>query len=514
MRMIKTLSNLLLITVLICHSAYAKKSPKPNILFITVDDMNWNSLGVYGCKVPNISPNIDKLAKGGLRFEKAYVQAPNCSPSRGVFQSGQYPHTSGMRGFFFVDKNDATLPEILRQNGYFTGVINKATDTSFSKDYSKYWNFNKKFTGKTKRLATAYKEGMREFLAAQAKADKPFYCVVNIADPHKLFFNDPGTKKEGVVDPAPSYIYKPKDVEVPAFLPKHPNIRKEMTNYYNSVKRADDCFAAVMAELKKSGKEENTLIVFISDHGMALPYAKSSVYENGVRTPWIMKWGNKIKPSVDKEHLVSAIDFMPTILDAVNIKQPKFMQGQSILPIVNGKKQADRDMVFVEFNENAGGTPRPIRGIHTKKFNYVFNSWATGKYEFKSAAQSHTSYKVMKKLSKTDADVKKRFDYLNFRAVEELYDLENDPDALHNLINDPKYADEVKAMRKAMEKWMKETNDYLLPAFLAKDNKAKLNELMEIEEEKGRQRAETLQWKRYKNIAGGTGKNKALFVVE
>ncbi|MBB6462629.1 sulfatase family protein [Flammeovirga kamogawensis] len=515
----KSIYNSLLLFVFLTASinTFADKKPseKLNILFITVDDMNWDSPGIYGNKIKSISPNIDGLAEGGIRFQHAYVQSPNCSPSRGVFQSGLYPHTSGMRGFYFVDLPHETLPQILLKEGYYTGVINKAIDSSFSPDFDDTWNYYDKIDGKEKRIPSTYYKHMNKFFSEAKKNKKPFYGVVNIADPHKLFYNDPGTQKEGYVNHPPSIIYKKNEVEIPEFLPNHPKIQQEITNYYNSVKRADDCLGAVLASLKNAGAEKNTIVIFVSDHGMALPFAKSSCYQNGVKTPWIIKWPGKIKQNtVEKEMMISAVDFMPTVLDILSINKPEHLQGISFLPTLEGKKQKQTELVFTEFNENAGGTPRPIRGIHSKKYNYVFNSWATGDLIFKSAAQSHASYKTMKQMAQTDIDVKRRFDYLNHRAVEELYDLEKDPNALNNLIDDPKYADIVRQMRGEMQNWMENTDDYLLTAFLAKEDKAKLAELMAKEEKEAYFRASSLKWKRHKNTSGKTKGHTKLYIVQ
>lgn len=507
------------ISLLLCIHHYAignDKNPtttKPNILLVTVDDMNWNSVGVYGCELNNITPNIDQLAKAGKKFNYAYVQSPNCSPSRGAIQSGMYPHSSGMRGFYYVDFKHQSLPEVLSKNGYYTAVINKATDTSLSPKMIDNWDFNKKFQGDEKRNHINYNQSFNELMLKVKKENKPFYCVVNIADPHKLFFNDPGTKKDNYTDPKPSSLYTKQDISIPPFLPIHPKVKQEMTNYYNSVKRADDCFGAIMTSLKENNMDENILVIFLSDHGMALPYAKSSCYQNGVKTPWIMSWAGKITPnSIENEHMVSAVDIMPTILDIIGIEKGDHLQGSSFKPLLEDKKLPKRkEYVFVEFNENAGGTPRPIRGVFSKKYNYIFNVWATGDYTFKSAAQSHTSYKVMKKMSETNEEVKSRFDYLNYRTIEELYDVENDPNSLHNLINDPNYKDVIKELQSEMLGWMINTDDYLLKAFQNKENKKTLNKVMEFEIREASKRAASLKWKRYKNSAGGTGKNTQLY---
>ncbi|TLX75634.1 sulfatase [Labilibacter sediminis] len=497
-----------------CGLSNRVEAKRPNVLFITVDDMNWNSVGAFGCKIPDITPNVDELAQSGIRFEQAYVQAPNCSPSRSVFQTSRYPHQSGMRGFYYVDADFKTLPEILKEHGYITGVLNKAADTSLSPDFDKYWDVNGKVSGAEKRSADTYRKMLNSFLKEVESSNKPFYCVVNVADPHKPFFNDPKSAKQGFDKFKPSKIFSLEDIEVPAFLPKHPKIKQETLNYYNSVKRGDDCVGAVMEALKKSKFYDNTIIVFVSDHGMPLPFAKSTIYQNGIRTPWIISWPNAIeRGTVDKTHLISAIDFMPTVLDLLNLPKEAGMNGSSFKPQIFGKKDTNRKYVFAQFDENAGGIPRPSRSITSKKYGYVFNSWATGKYPFKCAAESYVTHKTMKALAETDEIVAKRFNHWVYRTVEELYDYEKDPDALNNLIEDPAYKEVADELRMELENWMTETNDYVLPAFQNKNNKEVLNKWMAKEDQKAIDRSKTIKWKRFSNRSGKTKKDNKLFRV-
>jgi len=496
--------------LLCCISLSA--SERPNILFITMDDMNYDSAGCYGAEIPGISPHIDSLAAEGFRFQYAYNQTSSCVPSRNVYQTGRYPHTNGVLSFYNVDAPFETLPEILKSNGYFTACVNKPRDTSITNQYKRYWDFHFIMKGPPKRHSAYYAEHFQTALNKAKKARKPFYAVVNIADPHKPFFNDEKGTEQGFDTYAPSKIYTVDDVEIPPFLPEHPVIHEEIRNYYNSVKRGDDCVGAVLDTLKANGLSESTVVIFVSDHGMPLPYAKSSLYPDGLRTPWILKWpGTVAAGQVDSTHLISAVDFMPTVLDIAAIPHPEGLQGQSALPLIKGQADPSRDTVFAEFNDNAGGLAFPMRAVHTKDFLYVFNAWGTGENTFTSASTWWQTEAVMKRLAKTDPLVAKRYDFLLHRSVEEFYDLRTDPHVLVNLIQHPDYQERIGSFRATLENWMIETDDYLLEAFHARDNLIQLQAIYEQLDQESLKRAETLQWKRYKNRAGGTGKNKALY---
>jgi len=490
----------------------AGASEKPNILFITMDDMNYDSIGSYGSEIPNISPHIDSLAEEGMRFEYAYNQTSSCVPSRNTYQNGRYPHSSGMLSFYNVEADFQTLPEILKNSGYYTACINKPRDTSMTDDYDQYWDLSVIMKGPVKRHDEYYAEKFKKALDGAAKAGEPFYCVVNIADPHKPFYNDPKGIEQGFDTYGPSTEFSVADVSIPPFLPEHPEILEEMRNYYNSVKRGDDCVGAVLDVLEQSGYADDTLILFISDHGMPLPFAKSSLYPDGLRTPWIVKWPGKVSAGdVDSDHMVSAIDFMPTILDIAGLPVPDGVQGKSTLPLMEGQADPSRSFVFAEFNDNAGGKSFPMRAIHTKDFVYIFNAWGTGQNEFSSAATWHKSENVMKRMAKKNPEVAERYNFLINRCVEEFYDLRTDPHALNNLIDDPDYQETIDQFRERLAESMSETGDYLQEAFAEREDMDALQEIFLALDANALERAETYQWKRYKNRAGGTGKNDKVF---
>jgi len=489
------------------QQATAKKGV-PNILFITMDDMNYDSIGSYGCKIPGISPHIDSLAENGMRFTYAYNQTSSCAPSRNTWMNGRYPHTSGILSFFNVDANYKPLPELLRKGGYFTACVNKPRDSSLTDDYDQYWDCHIIMKGGPKRGGPTYAKNTKEALAKAIESQKPFFCVVNIADPHKPFYLDPKGTKEGFDQFKPSIEYTVDDVSIPPFLPEHPEILKEMRNYYNSVKRGDDCVGAVLKTLKESGQADNTIVMFISDHGMPLPFAKSSLYPDGLRTPWMIQWPGTIeKNRIDSEHLVSSIDFMPTVLDIAGLDIPDGIQGRSLLKIIKGGKENNRKHVFAEFNDNAGGVAFPMRALHTRDFLYIFNAWGTGENEFTSAATWYQSEKTMKRLAAADPVVAARYEFLTKRSIEEFYDLRQDPHALNNLIEAKEHQDRIKTMRNKLKAWMKKTDDHLIEAMNARKDPVKLQKIYLELDAAALKRAKTLQWKRYKNRAGGTNKN-------
>ena len=192
------------------------------------------------------------------------------------------------------------------------------------------------------------------------KSGKPFYFMVNSNDPHRPFFV-PGQKLTGGMA-EPSRIYSPEEIDVPGFLPDLPDVRKELSYYYNSAKRLDDTFGKVMQALEESGYKENTLVIFMSDNGIAVPFAKCDNYHASSRTPWIVRWPGVIKEgTVNDEHLISEVDYYPTILDALGIKINARLDGKSRLPLYKGKNQKNDAIVFTQIDNKAGGKAAPMR---------------------------------------------------------------------------------------------------------------------------------------------------------
>ena len=269
-------------------SNLAVAADRPNLLVITTDDMSCDSVGVYGCKLKDTTPNMDRLAARSLRFNHAFVQVGNCMPSRNVLFSGLYPHNNGVEGFYEVPKPSyPVLVDLMKRAGYFTAIRHKV---AHSTPYSPYpaWDMvlddlPDGAKAHPKNVAS-YGESMRRVLADSKSAGKPFFANLNIADPHKPFYAEGGTADPNV----PSRVFTADEVPVPGFLFDDPKVRGELAEYYSSVRRGDDCLGLILAELDAAGQTDRTIIVFLSDHGMPLPFAKTQLYFHSTRTPFMV----------------------------------------------------------------------------------------------------------------------------------------------------------------------------------------------------------------------------------
>ncbi len=467
------------LTSLICLAAMltatlAPAAEKLNLLIITVDDMSADSVGVFGCKLPHTTPHIDQLAKESLRFAYAHVQVGNCMPSRNVMWSGRYPHNNRVEGFYQVKDIDyPVLVDLMRQGGYFTAIRHKVNHSTPYAPYS--WDLVlDQYPGHRRphvKDPQSYGVSTTRAIDAARAAGKPFCLMINIADPHKPFYAQ-GRNGETVPDRhEPSQVFSPQECPIPGFLFKDAVVSKELSHYYSSVRRADDGVGEVLKALGASGQADNTLVLFLSDHGMPLPFAKTQLYHHSTHTPLIIRWPGVTKPnSIDHSHMVSAVDLLPTILDALELPHPDKLDGRSFAPLLRGKTQANRDMVFKEYNENAGGSRDPMRAVQTKQYLYIFNPWSNGKRVMATATTGTPTYRRMAQLARTDPALAKRLDLYKHRVVEELYDVQRDPDCLVNLIDATEHQAALQSLRSALRQWMEQTNDHLLPAFEHRDD--------------------------------------------
>lgn len=442
-----------------------------NVLLITADDLNYNSLGCYGNTIDQISPNIDRLAQSGIRFTNGYVNIAVCQPSRQSFLTGRYPHNNGAPGFDPIDWSVVTLTEQLNKAGYLNGILGKEIHLKPTEKF--FWDYYIREEDLTSGLGHGRNPDLffkfsLEFFNKSKKEGKPFFLMANSHDPHRPFAGSDQEKATwGEDSPVFTRKISPEKVTVPSFLPDLPDIRTEIAEYYTSVYRLDQTVGAILDALKKSGQEDNTLIMFISDNGMAFPFAKSNCYLNSNKTPWIVSWPGVIAGGkVDSTHFISGIDFMPTILHALHLPEVPDMDGTSFLPLIHGKLQKNRQAVFTEFHRIFAGIDYSMRSVQEGNFGYIVNFWSDGNHQIKGDATSGRTFSAMKKAAASDISVADRLDMYVYRVPEELYDFNSDPDGLNNLIDNPLYQEKIRHLKSLLIKEMKRTRDPIQNEFV------------------------------------------------
>ncbi|HUR52545.1 MAG TPA: sulfatase [Gemmataceae bacterium] len=456
MRLIPTVLAVLLLP----GGARAADPPKQwNLLIITADDMNADSGGWMGNKL-GATPNLDAFAKTAHRFVNSHVTVPICQPGREALMTGRVPHRSGGLGFNPIRRDVPTLVEVMRDAGYYAAAIAKTAHMAPADKFP--WHA----TGAQElgKHPTKFAERFRQLLEAAATEKKPFFINANICDPHRPFVGGTAKKKQNDTPLDGARVYKPEEVAVPAFLEDLPRVREEVAQYYSSVSRFDRAFGLITSELKAAGRGADTVVVFMSDHGMSFPFSKATVYRNGTWSPVLVRIPGLTEPQ-ERPEFVSSVDVMPSVLELLGVRAPAGMDGRSWVPLLKGDRQPDRDFVVTHVNTVSSGKSFAQRCARTRDRALLFHAWAGGPEKFRVEAMSGLSFAAMS--ASADAKIAARVKQLVEGEPLMLFDTAADPGERKNLINDPKYAGDVTDLGKKLLAHMKRTDDPQTKAFEA-----------------------------------------------
>jgi N-sulfoglucosamine sulfohydrolase len=442
---------LALLLALFPATAQAQTKAK-NVILIIADDLGMQ-LGCYGDKVIQ-SPNIDGLAKKGVRFTKAYATVSSCSPSRASMFTGLYSHQNGMYGPQHPPHSQQChpwvqgLPNLLRNAGFYTGLIGKfhvGPDSSFQ--------FHRLMLNTKQRDVAFMAQNAKEFIKDADK--KPFFLIMAYQDPHRA---KEGFGNETWAKDAKEVKYDPKKVIVPYHLPDSDDVRKDLAEYYQSVTRMDRGIGMLLEVLRELGQFDDTLIIFVSDNGIPFPGAKTTLYNAGIHLPLIVA-GPGIPQGKTNNALVSFVDLTPTILDFTKADVPKYkLPGRSILPIVNDDNPKGWDTVFASHQMHEITMMYPMRAIVTPKYKLIVNLDHQKEYPQASDLWGSPSWQFIRKTKGTMLGQRPVATYLN-RPREELYDLTTDPNELKNLASDPAQAKALTDLRTRLRTWQRDTAD-------------------------------------------------------
>lgn len=463
--------------LLVLFSFFGKGQTKPNIVLIVSDDHGTDALGCYGNPVIK-TPALDALAKEGTRFTHAFCTAPSCSPSRSVILTGLHNHNNGMYGLehsfhhFSSFDNVLSLPVLLAQNNYRTARVGK-----FHLGPEYVYKFEKVFSSGIANQPDSVSLGrspveMAELCQSFIKeeSEQPFFLYYATDDPHRSNIYLPngevsfdtypepnafGNQKNGVPG-VHKVSYKPEEVIVPSFLPDTRECREELAQYYQSVSRLDQGIGKLVDILKAAGKYENTLIVYISDNGVAFPGAKTTLYEPGIRLPCIVKAPGQGTGYI-QNGLISWTDITPTILDyaKVNIVRGNF-HGRSFKKLVESENTYGWNEVFASQTLHEVTMYYPMRMVRGERYKLIYNLAHQLPYPFALDLRQSPTWISTENTIYYGQKTKEQFIY---RPQFELYDLENDPDEKENLSGNPEYADVLKRMKEKIYNFQENTDD-------------------------------------------------------
>ncbi len=457
----KTLVATISVLFLCAGAALAKE--RPNVLLIVSED-NGPELGCYGDPYAR-TPNLDRLASDGVRFERAFVPYSVCSPSRAAFLTGLYPHQNGQIGlathkFAMYDEHTPNVVTRLQPIGYHTGLIGKLhvnPESAFPFDFREIpgANFNRKKT------VVDYADAASRFF--EEAGDKPFFLSVNYPDAHLPFLRQ--------ANGHPAEPQSAEDVKPMSWVGvDSPRIREQVANYYNCLARLDEGVGLLLERLEKAGHAEDTIVFYFGDHGAQFPRGKNTVYEGGLHVPLLVRWPGVAKAGSVRKELVSTIDILPTILDAAGLEgAADKLPGWNLRPLLAGETPAEwREYTF---GLVTGAFPRACyvqESIRDDRYKLISNPRpGTDNLISRTYLDPESQHFVVsgarpEEQAAAPEHVQAALNRWRKPARFELYDLQNDPDQWHDLIDDPRYADVRTRLIDALVKWQKETRDPFL----------------------------------------------------
>lgn len=408
-----------------------------NLVMIDCHDLGQH-LACYGWdSVP--SPNLDRIAAAGVRFENSFCTAPQCCPSRAALYTGRYPHVNGMLGLahppfdWRMGPDEAHLSYIMQTNGYHTAQIGVQHVTTQSVEPIKMLGFHEV---EMSHDADDTAERVVNFLGRVEQ--RPFFLNIGFEEPHR--------------DPEGYFLQAPPDdsngVSLPPYIPDIPEAREEFAQLQGVIRKMDAAVGKVWEALAANDLLKDTLFIFTTDHGLAMPRAKSTMYDPGIEAALIM-YGEPfgITGGQVLDPLISNVDIVPTILDAIDGTAPNPLQGRSFWPLLTGGDYTPREEIFAEKTFHTDYEPQ--RAIRTSRYKLIWNAEVD---IINVAADIQHSPIFPHMIEELTIE----------RPPFELYDLDADPVERDNLAGNPDLADVETDLRERLRDWMQATNDPLL----------------------------------------------------
>lgn len=415
----------------------------PNILFITCHDLG-RYLGCYGYETVS-SPALDDLADQGTLFANNFCTAPQCSPSRAALHTGRHAHTVGMLGLahspfgWRLNPDEKHIASHLRDAGYETALwgVQHLTKTRDVATLGYDWYDKVDPVVAAPQLAAR----VADFLLDPERRKRPFYVEVGFFEPHRPY-------DWGGAEPDES-----RGTQIPPYLPDTPEARAEFAAVQGAISQLDGGIALVLKALNQSGLEEDTWVIFASDHGLAMPRAKCTLYDPGIETALIMRWPAGISGGKRYMQLTSHVDVFPTIMEGLGLPAPANLHGRSYWSLLQQELYQPDDCIFGEKTFHTAY--EPMRCIRTADWKLIVNFEVDTRVNVPDDIRQGPLYASQVGL------------FVGERPHVELYDLTSDPGETNNLAGHQDLGDVEQDLKRRLIAWMQETGDPLLHGAVA-----------------------------------------------
>lgn len=425
----------------------AGEAPRPNVLWITCEDLSsW--IGCFG-DAQAVTPNIDRLARDGVRYREAFATAPVCSPARSCLILGMYASSTGsqnLRSHYGLPAQFPGFPSYLRNLGYYT-TNNVKTDYNTSEE--------------KRTIGESWDESGPKAHWRRRRAGQPFFAVFNLMQTHQ--------SKGGFFDPAeydrplaPGQ-HDPARMKVPPYYPDTPIVRQTLAHYYDRVTEMDRSVGQVLGELAADGLAEDTIVFFYPDHGTGLPRGKRTVYDSGLKVPLVVRVPTKFRQwapaaaGATCDRLVSFVDFAPTVLSLVGLAAPANMQGQAFL---GAHAQAPRQSIYGA-RDRVDEAIDMARAVRDRKYLYIRNYYP--QLSWNAPERFSDQAPMRREITRLAAEGRLDAAQMTYagpgKPAEALFDTEADPHQLHNLAGRAGQREVLERMRAALRSWLLEIRD-------------------------------------------------------
>lgn len=423
----------------------AQTVQRPNVIIIMADDLDSRQLSCYGGKNIN-TPNIDRLAKEGLKFNQIYASEAMCVPIRAALFTGLYPARNGsFENHKEANSGTKSIAHYLPDLGYTVALTGKNHSTKPAAVFP--FKFIKGFEPNCLSPTDNYStDGIKEFMTTNKK---PYCLFVMSINPHA-----PWT----VGDPSE---FNPDKLVLPANWVDTKTARIEFCKYLAEVRELDNQVGAVLKTLKETGQENNTLVIFLGEQGPQFPGGKWTLWDYGTRSSMLARFPGKIKPGSETSAMIQYEDITPTLIDLAGGKPIANLDGKSFLQVLWGKKQEHRDVVYGIHNNIPAGTAYPIRSIRDSKYKLILNLMPDTKCFVRGIMGGGKKNTWNSWIAEAATNSQAKFITNRFlsRPAVELYDVQKDPAELNNLANDPANKALIENYTAKIMAWMKQQGD-------------------------------------------------------
>lgn len=431
------------------------KGGRPNIVLYLTDDHGVDFVGCYGNTAVR-TPNIDRLAGEGMKFNSVFAASPTCSPSRAAIFTGLWPQRNGTMGNHTDCRPGIkSLPAYLKPLGYRVVAANK-TDVRPASVFG--WERLPATLPTDQKFRRYRAEGLDT-----AKVDR--FIAGHVRDhpdqPLCLLLGDNGAH----VVWETNRVFDPNTLPLTPLLVDTPITRQALANYYQDIATTDSRVGEVLASLQRHGLATNTLFIYTTDQGAEWPRCKWTLYDSGLKVPFLARWPGVVKPGTQSSALISFVDLLPTLTTIAGGERPRDIDGVSFAAVLRDPSAAGRQEVFASHSGDGTMNMFPIRAVRDSRFKYILNlhperDWTTHFTKVADIPNSHARvWNTWVEKAKTDPAASRLVSAIVHHPAEELYDTQTDPHELTNLVGRTEMKPVLERLQGQLAQWRQQVGD-------------------------------------------------------